>query len=90
MSDWISDLVLFFFAAARKVEAPVPQYLPQVEPWGRYKEFTLAVKNNYKGRDLFDNIHPLTTRELAIFEHNAKVVDQGALLKKKVTVKSRG
>ena len=43
------------------------------------------MKNNYKGRDLFDNIHPLATRELAIFEHNAKIVDQGALLKKKVT-----
>jgi hypothetical protein len=71
--------------ASRKVEAPVPQYLPQVEPWGRYKEFTLAVKNNYKGRDLFDNIHPLATRELTIFEYNAKIVDQGALLKKKVT-----
>lgn len=45
----------------------------------------MAVKNNYKGRDLFDNIHPLATRELTIFEYNAKIVDQGALLKKKVT-----
>lgn len=45
----------------------------------------MQIKNNYKGRDLFDNVHPLATRELAIFEHNAKVVDQGALLKKKVT-----
>ena len=67
------------------MEAPVPQYLPQVEPWGRYKEFSLALNNNYKGRDLFENVHPLATRELAIFEHNAKIVDQGALLKKKVT-----
>ena len=56
-----------------------------MEPWGRYKEFTLQLKNNYKGRDLFDNEHPLATRELAVFEHNAKIVDQGALLKKKVT-----
>lgn len=71
--------------ASRKVEAPVPQYLPQVEPWGRYKEYALQLKNNYKGRDLFDNVHPLTTRELTIFEHNAKTVDQGALIKKKVT-----
>lgn len=67
------------------MEAPVPQYLPQVEPWGRYKEFALVLKNNYKGRDLFEKEHPLATRELAIFEHNAKIVDQGALLKKKVT-----
>ena len=71
--------------ASRKVEAPVPQYLPQVEPWGRYKEFGLVLKNNYKGRDLFEKEHPLAVRELAIFEHNAKIVDQGALLKKKVT-----
>ena len=66
------------------MEAPVPQYLPQVEPWGRYKEFALVLKNNYKGRDLFEKEHPLAIRELAVFEHNAKIVDQGALLKKKV------
>jgi len=71
--------------ASRKVDAPVPQYLPQVEPWGRYKEFTLAIKNNYKGKDLVSNIHPLATRELAIFEWNTKVVDKGALLKKTMT-----
>ena len=70
---------------ARNVEAPVPQYLPPVEPWGRYKEFDLAVKRNYQGRDLFDNIHPLATRELALFERNEKYVDKGALIKKKVT-----
>lgn len=73
------------FLKARNVEAPVPQYLPPVEPWTRYKEFDLAVRKNYKGKDLFDNVHPLTTRELAIFEHNSRYVDKGALIKKKVT-----
>lgn len=68
-----------------KVEAPVPQYLPPVEPWYRYKTFQLAVKSNYKGRDLFENKHPWAIRELAIFEHNNKYVDRGALLKKRVT-----
>lgn len=68
-----------------KVEAPVPQYLPPVEPWYRYKTFQLAVKSNYKGRDLFDNKHPWATRELAIFDHNNRYVDRGALLKKRVT-----
>eukprot|EP00584_Thalassiosira_punctigera_P007129 CAMPEP_0172534150 /NCGR_PEP_ID=MMETSP1067-20121228/6614_1 /TAXON_ID=265564 ORGANISM="Thalassiosira punctigera, Strain Tpunct2005C2" /NCGR_SAMPLE_ID=MMETSP1067 /ASSEMBLY_ACC=CAM_ASM_000444 /LENGTH=913 /DNA_ID=CAMNT_0013318901 /DNA_START=128 /DNA_END=2869 /DNA_ORIENTATION=+ len=71
--------------ASRKVEAPVPAYLPLVAPWGRYKQFTLAVKNNYKGKDLLKNIHPLATRELTIFEHNAAVVSKGAVVKMKVT-----
>ena len=66
------------------MEAPVPQYLPPVEPWGRYKEYDYAVMRNYKGRDLFDNVNPLATRELAIFHHNEKWVDRGAL-KKNVT-----
>lgn len=70
---------------ARNVEAPVPQYLPDVAPWGRYKEFQLAVNKNYKGKGLFENVHPLALRELAIFEHNERVVDKGALLKKKIT-----
>jgi hypothetical protein len=70
---------------ARNIEAPVPQYLPPVEPWYRYKEFTRIIKKQYAGRDLFDNIHPWATRELAIFDHNEKWVDRGALIKKKVT-----
>lgn len=68
---------------ARNIEAPVPQYLPPVEPWYRYKEFTRIIKKQYAGRDLFDNIHPWATRELAIFNHNEKWVDRGALIKKK-------
>ena len=68
-----------------KVEPPVPQYLPPTEPWGRYKEFTLAINSQYKGRDLFENKHPLAVRELAIFEYNSNYVDRGALLKRKIT-----
>ena len=70
---------------AGNVEAPVPAYLPTVEPWFRYKEFDLTIKKNYQGRDLFDNIHPLATRELAIFHRNEKYVDKGAYIKKKIT-----
>jgi hypothetical protein len=70
---------------ARNIEAPCPAYLPPVEPWGRYKEFDLTVKKNYKGKLLFSNIHPLATRELAIFERNTRWVDTGAMIKKKVT-----
>jgi hypothetical protein len=70
---------------SRNVEAPVPPYLPPVEPWFRYKEFDLVVKRNYKGRDLFDNIHPLAERELAVFHRQAKYVDKGAMIKKNVT-----
>jgi hypothetical protein len=68
-----------------KVEAPVPQYLPPVDPYNRYKDFALEVNRQYKGRDLFENEHPLATRELAIFDYNNRWVDKGAFLKKKVT-----
>jgi len=68
-------------SAMRKGDAPVPQYLPEVEPWGRYKQFTLDVNNNYKGRDLFDNAHPCATRELAIYNHNEHIVARNAILK---------
>lgn len=68
-----------------KTEAPVPQYLPPVEPWPRYKTFELAVKRPYKGKGLTENVHPLAVRELAIFEKNAKYVDQGDMIKKRVT-----
>ena len=70
---------------ARGVEAPVPQYLPPVEPWPRYKCFSLQVKKPYKGKELLSRTHPLAVRELAIFERNNRWVDQGAAIKKRVT-----
>jgi hypothetical protein len=71
--------------AARDCDAPVPQYLPVVEPWYRYKEFELAVRKNYKGQNLMKNIHPTATRELAIFKKNNVYVDKGAFLRNTVT-----
>ena len=65
-------------------EAPVPQYLPPVAPWGRYKEFQHQVKSNYKGRGLFDNPHPLATRELAVHFRNEKYVEEGDGIKRRV------
>jgi hypothetical protein len=70
---------------ARSIEAPVPQYLPPVEPWYRYKEFARVIKKQYAGRDLFDNIHPWATRELAIYVHNEKFVEKGSFIKQKIT-----
>jgi hypothetical protein len=70
---------------ARNIEAPCPAYLPLVEPWGRYKEFDLTVRKNYKGKLLFSNIHPVATRELAVFERNTRWVDTGTMIKKRVT-----
>jgi len=70
---------------ARNIEAPVPQYLPPTDPWGRYKEFQIAVNSNYKGKKLFENTHPLAARELAIFYHNEKYVEKGTVIKMKVT-----
>lgn len=66
-------------------DAPVPQYLPPVDPWGRYKEYDNLIKNNYKGNLLFKNIHPLSTRELAITKRNNDFVDEDDARKKKVT-----
>lgn len=68
-----------------KVTPPTPPYVPPVEPWARYKTFQLRVKSNYRGRDLFENKHPLAERELAIFEFNNKYVERGAYLKKTVS-----
>jgi len=65
-------------------EAPVPQYLPPVAPWGRYKEYQFQVNSNYKGRNLFDNPHPLATRELALFHRNEKYVEEGDCIKRSV------
>jgi len=70
---------------ARNIEAPVPQYLPPVDPYDRYKPFQLAVKSNYKGKKLFENAHPLASRELAIFYHNEKFVEKDTVIKMKVT-----
>jgi hypothetical protein len=61
----------------------VPQYQCQVEPWGRYKEYKLELDKMYSGKALFDKTHPLAVRELAIYEHNARWVDQGDRIKKK-------
>ena len=61
----------------------VPQYQCQVEPWGRYKEYVNEVNKNYKGKKLFEKQHPTAVRELAIYEHNARWVDQGDRIKKK-------
>jgi len=71
--------------AARDCDAPVPQYLPVVEPWYRYQEFEIAVNKNYKGQNLMQNIHPTATRELAIFKKNNVYVDKGAYLRNTVT-----
>mmetsp|Transcript_20779 Transcript_20779/g.38830 ORF Transcript_20779/g.38830 Transcript_20779/m.38830 type:complete len:275 (+) Transcript_20779:88-912(+) len=68
-----------------KVDPFVPQYLPPVEPWGRYEKYSLAVSKQYRGRDLFENKHPLAIRELVIFHYNSRYVDRGALLKETVT-----
>lgn len=68
-----------------KKDTPVPQYLPPVEPWGRYREYDSLIKNNYKGNLLFKNIHPLSIRELAIMTKLHKFVDEDDALKKRVT-----
>jgi len=67
------------------VEAPVPQYLPTVEPWYRYQEFEAAIRKNYAGRKLFENIHPTTVREMAIYKKNERFVDKGMYLRNTVT-----
>ena len=68
--------------AAKKLDY-VPQYQCQVEPWGRYKEYVNEVNKNYKGKALFEKKHPTAVRELAIYDHNARWVDQGDRIKKK-------
>lgn len=70
---------------ALKFEPPVPAYVPVVEPWGRYKAFELEVKKNFKGKDLFENEHPLASRELAIFYQNEKYVDRASRIRSAVT-----
>jgi len=69
----------------RDVDAPVPQYLPIVEPWYRYQEFDSEIRKNYKGDKLFENIHPTTTREIAIFRKNHRFVERGLYLRNVVT-----
>jgi len=78
-------LQLARFLQSREVDAPVPQYLPVVEPWYRYQEYESAIRKNYKGKKLFDNIHPTTTRELAIFQKNNKFVERGVYLRRTTT-----
>ena len=73
------------YLKSRNIEAPEPQYLPVAEPWYRYHEYEIAIRKNQKGSNLFENIHPTTTRELAIFEKNAKFVDKGVYLRNKAT-----
>jgi hypothetical protein len=68
-----------------KVEPPVPPYLIPVSPFYRYKEFQLTVNKNYSGKNLNENDHPWTTREIAVFEHNNKYVERGDGIKRKVT-----
>lgn len=51
-------------------DVSIPQYLPMVEPWYRYQEYESAIRQNYKGEHLVKNIHPTTTREVAIIKHN--------------------
>jgi hypothetical protein len=70
---------------SQKQEAPVPAYLIPVSPFFRYKEFQLTVNKNYSGKNLHENEHPWSTREIAVFEHNTKWVDQGDAIKRKVT-----
>eukprot|EP00980_Cylindrotheca_fusiformis_P006059 scaffold1305_cov112-Cylindrotheca_fusiformis.AAC.1 len=70
---------------SQKVEPPVPTYLIPVSPFYRYKEFQLTVNQNYSGKNLHVNEHPWTTRELAIFDHNAKYVERGDAIKRRVT-----
>lgn len=70
---------------SQKVEPPVPTYLIPVSPFYRYKEFQLTVNKNYSGKNLHVNEHPWTTREIAIFEYNAKFVERGDAIKRRVT-----
>uniref|UniRef100_A0A6U5N5H5 Uncharacterized protein n=1 Tax=Grammatophora oceanica TaxID=210454 RepID=A0A6U5N5H5_9STRA len=70
---------------ARKIEPPVPAYTPSVEPWGRYKCFELEVAKNFKGKLLFENMHPLTNRELAIFFENERYVERSQRIRNSVT-----
>ena len=73
------------FLKTREVDAPVPQYLPIIEPWYRYHEYKNAIRKNYKGQLLFNNIHPTTTRELAIFKKNNRFVEKGMYMRNTVT-----
>ena len=61
-------------------DVPVPPYLPVVEPWYRYQEYESVIRQNYKGQHLFNNIHPTTTREVAIFQHNETFISRGMYL----------
>jgi len=73
------------FLKSQKVDAPVPQYLPVVEPWYRYREYESAIRKNYKGKLLFDNIHPTTARELAVYKKNNRFVEKGIYMRNTVT-----
>ena len=73
------------FLKTREVDAPVPQYLPVVDPWYRYLEYETAIRKNYKGQHLFDNIHPTTERELAVFKKNNRFVEKGIYMRNTVT-----
>lgn len=73
------------FLKTRDVDVPVPQYLPVVDPWYRYHEYEAAIRKNYRGQFLFNNIHPTTTRELAIFKRNNRFVEKGMYMRNTVT-----
>lgn len=78
-------LQLTRFLKTRDIDAPVPQYLPIVEPWYRYQEFESEIRKNYSGEKLFVNVHPTTTRELAIFRKNDRFVEKGLYLRNTIT-----
>ena len=67
---------------AININVQIPQYSPVLEPWYRYKGYEVDVGNNYKGSRLFENIHPTTQRELAIFKKNADFVKKGMHLRR--------
>ena len=70
---------------ARKIEPPVPAYVPNVDPWSRYKCFALELAKNYKGKLLWENKHPLATRELALFFENERFVERAGRIRDSVT-----
>merc|ERR1712232_1294686 len=78
-------LQLARFLKSRDVDAPVPQYLPVVEPWYRYQEYESDIRKNYLGRKLFENVHPTAAREIAIYKKNEKFVEKGMYLRNTIT-----
>mmetsp|Transcript_11026 Transcript_11026/g.26239 ORF Transcript_11026/g.26239 Transcript_11026/m.26239 type:complete len:552 (+) Transcript_11026:366-2021(+) len=70
---------------ARNIEPPVPAYVPNVDPWSRYKCFALELSKNHKGKLLWENKHPLATRELALFFENERFVERAGRIRDSVT-----